>query len=192
MSANRIVTCFCWAPDVSGPAGIGFVRRLERGAAVGAEPGVRPFAAEHERHILSIFVPQLSQYWPCSALSPQRGRLRTSLLEADRQHHGKGCRSHAGKRGRPPGRSVATRRKLSGSRSAAVCQRTQSRAADDPHPGDSDRSGNRPDFPSWRIWTPCTALPGGRCARVEVRSNRASRQSAGSGWECSPPPHLNR
>ena len=75
MSANRIVTCFCWAPDVSGPAGGDFLS-----AASNAAPQLPQnrasgrFVAEHERHIFSIFVPHLSQYCPCSALSPQRGQ----------------------------------------------------------------------------------------------------------------------
>src|SRR5260370_32099706 len=69
ISANRTVTCFCWAADVSGPAKPGIlsgvanvVPQLAQNRALGR------FATEHERQIFSDFAPQLSQYCPGSAL----------------------------------------------------------------------------------------------------------------------------
>ena len=83
MSAKRTVTCFCWAPDVSGPAESGLfsgaskaVPQLAQNRAFGR------FVAEHERHIFSICAPQLSQYCPGSALCPQRGQA-TSISPRD-------------------------------------------------------------------------------------------------------------
>ena len=76
MSANRIVTCFCWAPDGLGaPAGSdGFpgvsseVPQLAQNRAAGR------LATQQELQIFSILVPQLSQYCLGSARSPQCGQ----------------------------------------------------------------------------------------------------------------------
>lgn len=94
---------------------------------------------------------------------------------------GMDCKSHGGKRGRPPARTAATTRKRSESRNAEVYRRVRPQAGDD-RPADAcDRSGHKPDFPSSRIWIPHTGLPVGTCARVVVRRSHESVSSAGSG-----------
>ena len=154
MSANRIVTCFCWAPDVSGPAGGGFLSAcLERGAAIGAEPGVRPVCGRTRTTYLLDFCAALIAVLPLQRAFSTAGAGYEHLSSRRIGNiTGRDCRSHAGKRGRPPARSVATRRKRSGSRSAAVCRPARSRAGDDRLARACDRSGHRPGFPSSRIW----------------------------------------
>ena len=63
---------------------------------------------------------------PAVRSCPQRGQA-TSISPRDGSGSitGMGCRSRAGKPGRPPARSVATTRKRSGSRSAEACQPAQ-------------------------------------------------------------------
>src|SRR6266849_6366063 len=69
MSANRIVTCFCWAPDVSGPAEAGLLSSAANAVPQLAQKrALGRLATEHERQIFSNFAPQLSQYCPGSAL----------------------------------------------------------------------------------------------------------------------------
>src|ERR1043165_6355391 len=76
MSAKRTVTCFCWAPQVSGePSAGGLLSDVSKGAPQLAQkraPG--RLATEHWRHVFSIFLPQLSQNCPGCMLSPQCGQ----------------------------------------------------------------------------------------------------------------------